>query len=89
MEGAGDVGQRLRTGNNLSRIEIRFRWRYWDAIHNRYATTGFHCTAEQIAVEHPDAVPVEGTRQELRLPESMDEALRATSVSHFNAGKKD
>lgn len=67
----------------MPKIDIRYRWKYWDEPRKKHLVTAFHCTEEFIRKEHPDAVAVENTREELHLP---DEPLRSTSMSHFNTG---
>ncbi len=67
----------------MPKIEIRYRWKYWDEPRKKYLVTRHRCTEEMIRVEHPDAVAVEGTREELHIS---DEPLRATSMAHFNTG---
>lgn len=67
----------------MPRIEIRYVWRYYDEARRKWCRTSFHCTEAFIRIEHPDAKPVEGSRQELDLS---DDPLTATSMAHFNTG---
>lgn len=46
---------------------IRFRWRYFDPIRRRTVTTSYWETEDIFHAKYPDAVPVEGSRQELQL----------------------
>lgn len=66
-------------------IDIRYRWRYWDEVRRKHCTTRFHCTEEFIRKEHPDAVAVENSRQELVL---VDDPY-ANSTAHFFTGPPD
>jgi len=50
--------------------EIRYRWRYYDDARGRHYVTRHYCTEAQIRTEHPDATPVEGSRQILELAEN-------------------
>lgn len=51
--------------------EIQFRWLIlWNG---RWRTTRYHCTEEQIRIEHPEAVPAAGTQRVLHVPETEDE----------------
>jgi putative SOS response-associated peptidase YedK len=59
--------------------EIRYRWRYFDEASGRHCTTRHHCTESQIRVEHPDATPVDGSRDVLELTENW----LVNSTSHF------
>jgi hypothetical protein len=58
---------------------IRYRWRYYDEARRKSFTTSYHCTEEQIRIEHPDAEAIEGSRQELVLCEDPG----ATSMARF------
>ncbi len=60
-------------------ILIRYRWRYFDEARGKHFTTSYHCTEEQIRIEHLDAVAVDGSRQVLVLCEDPG----ATSMSRF------
>ena len=51
--------------------EIQYRWRIMWLGH--WATTGHHCTEEQIRKEHPEAVRIDDSRRELRVAEAFDE----------------
>ena len=51
-----------------------YRWRY-RGLRGKLTTTSFHCTEEDIRVEHPDAEPVEGTRQERQVHDDSDGPL--------------
>ena len=57
------------------KIEIQYRWRIMWSGH--WATTGHHCTEEQIRKEHPEAVRVDDSRRELRVAETFDERKHA------------
>lgn len=56
------------------RIVHVYRWRY-RGLRGKLITTSFHCTEEDIRLEHPDAEPVEGTRQERQVLEDGDGPL--------------
>ncbi len=44
---------------------IRYRWRYLDPLRGITITPRHWATEQDINVAHPDAVSIEGTRQEL------------------------
>ena len=50
---------------------IRYRWRYYDPLREITITTRPWATEYDIKVAHPDAVPVEGTRQVLVVPDAV------------------
>jgi hypothetical protein len=60
---------------------IRYRWRYFDEVRGRSFTTRYWCEEAQIRIEHPDAVQVEGSRQELVVPDD----VRTNSTSAFRS----
>jgi putative SOS response-associated peptidase YedK len=62
--------------------QIRYRWRYFDEARGRHCVTSYRCSWDQIRVEHPDATPVDGSRQELEL---LDNWL-ANSTAKFGLG---
>lgn len=49
----------------MGKTLIRYTWSYMDPIRKRRVQTRYKATEDQIRVEHPDAVPVEGSREEL------------------------
>ncbi|MEI7763874.1 MAG: hypothetical protein WCI85_11635 [Comamonadaceae bacterium] len=53
------------------KTEIQYRWRILWSGH--WATTGHHCTEEQIRKEHPEAVRIDDSRRELKVAETFDE----------------
>ena len=53
---------------------IRYRWRkLWLG---KWITTSYHATEEEMKSLNPEAVPVEGTREVLLVPSTIDEAAR-------------
>ncbi len=60
---------------------IRYRWRYFDEMRQIYITTRHRATENDITAAHPDALPVEGTRQVLEVPD--DVSINSTAI--FNA----
>lgn len=66
----------------MGREIVRYRWRYYCDIRQRFITTKAHFEEAMIKGEHPDAVPVEGTRIESVAPDDMF----ANSTSAFLAG---
>jgi hypothetical protein len=65
------------------RPEEHHRWRCRGPSGKTY-TTRFHCTEEQIRIEHPEAERVEGTLIVREVPETAEEqaaAMKATSSS--------
>lgn len=58
-------------------LEVRYRWRYYDEVRKKWFTTSYHCTESAIRKEHPDATPVDGSRQEFTLS---DDPLRSTPM---------
>ncbi len=63
---------------------IRYRWRYLDPLRGITITTRHWAAEHGTKVAHPDAVPVEGTRQELVVPDD----LSVNSTGKFCASKK-
>ena len=57
------------------RTEIQYRWRILWSGH--WATTGHHCTEEQIRKEHPEAVRIDDSRRELKVAETFNERKNA------------
>jgi hypothetical protein len=57
----------------MKQIE-QYRWHIVWA--GKRKTTQYHCTEDEIRVEHPEAQPVEGSRRVLSVPET-DEELAA------------
>lgn len=51
--------------------EVRYRWRIKWA--GKWTTTKAHATWEQISKEHPEATPLEYTRDMLLVPENDEE----------------
>lgn len=51
----------------MGKVEVRYRWRYYDEARRRWVNTRYWTTEERIRIEHPDAELIEGTRQELVL----------------------
>lgn len=49
----------------MGKTLIRYTWSYMDPIRKRRVRTRYKATEGQIRAEHPDAVPVEGSREEL------------------------
>ncbi len=72
----------------MPRIAIRYRWRYFDEIRQKYLVTAYHCEEWMIRSEHPDATPVEATRQEMVLPTTAEELAR-NSTSAWLAKRPD
>lgn len=70
----------------VSRVKIRYRWRYYDELRGRYFTTRHWAAAEDFLPSHPGATPIEGTHQELVLS---GDPLTATSMARFNTGPPD
>ena len=65
------------------RLEEHYRWRHlWL---DKWTTTRFHCTDEEIRVEHPEAERVEGTLIERWIPETEEE--RATHDRAMKPGQ--
>jgi hypothetical protein len=62
--------------------QLRYRWHYYDPIRKKSSTTRYHATREDVAREHPDAVPVPGSEQLLELA---DDPL-ANSMARFQVG---
>lgn len=74
----------------MARVLIRYRWRYYDEIRGRWVTTRYKTEAEQIHKEHPDAMPVDGTREDLVIED--DRMANCTSgflrgVTDFGCGQ--
>lgn len=63
---------------------IRYRWRYLDSLRGITITTRHWATEDDIKVAHPDALPVEGTRQELIVPED----VLINSMARFGGSRK-
>jgi len=63
-------------------ILLRYRWRYYDPVRKKSCTTRYHAIREDIAREHPDAVPVPGSEQILELA---DDAF-SNSMARFQIG---
>lgn len=63
---------------------IRHRWRYLDPLRGITITSRHWATEHDIKVAHPDALPIEGTRQELVVPDD----LSVNSTGRLCAGKQ-
>ena len=61
----------------MSKTEIQYRWRIMWLGH--WATTGHHCTEEQIRREHSEAIRIDDSRRELRLADTFDERKNVMS----------
>jgi hypothetical protein len=62
----------------------QYRWSIVWA--GKRTTTRYHCTEEEIRVEHPEAQPLEGSRRVLHVPETHDEVagrIQRLSTSTF------
>ena len=57
--------------NNSMKTEIQYRWRIMWLGH--WATTGHHCTEEQMRREHPEAIRIDDSRRELNIADTFDE----------------
>lgn len=71
----------------MGKVEVRYRWRYYDEARRRWVNTSYWTSEERIRIEHPDAEPIEGTRQErVLLDNPMDAApciyMGPNGVSH-------
>lgn len=55
----------------MARVLVRHRWRYYCSIREKVLETSYWCEEEMIKAEHPDAVEVPGTRQELELSDDL------------------
>ena len=53
----------------MGSVLVRYRWRYFCSIRNKVITTKAAFEEQLIKAEHPDAVPVDGSRIETRLPD--------------------
>lgn len=73
----------------MPKLSIRYRWRLFDEVRQKYITTPYHCDEETIRVQYPKATPVEGTRQELMIPSDRGEAMQMVSTSCLSRGKQD
>ena len=63
----------------MGKVEVQYRWRYYDEARRRWVKTSYWTTEERIRIEHPDAEPIDGTRQErVLLDNPMDEIGRAS-----------
>jgi hypothetical protein len=62
---------------------IRYRWQYVDELSGRRIKTRHHASAADFLKAHPDAKPIPGTEQILRLP---DDPLASTSAGHVQRG---
>lgn len=45
-------------------VRVVYYWRYRCEIRKKMITTRYKTTREEIEVEHPDAVPIESSREE-------------------------
>lgn len=70
----------------MTKIEIRYNWRFFDEVRGKHFVTRYKCTEEFIRRSYPDAVAVEHTREELEILDDLDGALKSTSMAHFNTG---
>jgi len=66
----------------MTQMLLRYRWCYFDPVRNMNCTTRYHAIREDIAREHPDAVPVPGSEQILELA---DDAF-SNSMARFQIG---
>ena len=57
---------------------VRYRWRYLDPLCEISLATRHWATAHDMRIAHPDAAPLEGTRQELALPD--DPFINSTGI---------
>lgn len=71
----------------MARVAIRYRWRYFDEIRQKWLVTAYHCEESLIRSEHPEATPVESTREERIFP-TTDEELAGSSTSAWLAKLK-
>jgi hypothetical protein len=62
---------------------LRYRWTYVDEISGRQIKTRHHASAADFLRTYPDAKPIPGTEQTLRLP---DNPLTHTSAGHVQRG---
>lgn len=69
----------------MTRVLIRYQWRYYDEIRERWVTTRYKTEEEIIRKQYPDAIPVEGTREEL----AVEDNCNALSTGHFYRGFND
>lgn len=49
----------------MGKTIVMYRWRYFCNIRNKTMSTRRALPEETIKVEHPDAVPIDGTRVEI------------------------
>ena len=64
----------------MARVAIRYRWRYFCEIRKKLLVTPYHCEESMIRSQHPEATPVESTREERIFPTTDDE-LAGNSTS--------
>ena len=69
----------------MSTVEVVYFWRYRCDIRNKMVTTRYKTTRERVITEHPDATPVESSREERRI----NGDPFASSTSGFLRGVKD
>ena len=75
------ISSRQETVYNYSmKTEIQYRWRILWSGH--WATTGHHCTEEQIRKEHPEAVRIDASRRELLVADTFDERKNVMFPGH-------
>ncbi len=59
---------------------VRYRWRYFCEIRKKFVSTRNHLPEDLIKWEHPDAVPIEGTRIESELCKGDDYSLCFSNI---------
>lgn len=71
----------------MGSVLVRYRWRYFCPIKNKMITTKAAFEEQLMKAEHPDAVPVDGSRIETLL--SDDPLENSTSAFLRNASLPD
>lgn len=54
----------------MGKMLVRYRWEYFCPIRKKKLRTRAHFPEDLIKHEHPDAVPIEGTRIEYEQPDN-------------------
>lgn len=67
----------------MGKVLVLYRWRVFDPVRKRLITTRYRATEEQIRKSHPEATPIESTREDREISDD----YWALSTNAFLRGK--